>query len=373
VSAAGSLGSFAALRSGLNSRPRKGPWALSFSYGRALQQSCLKSWMGKDENVRLRLVPSVLRSALRSLSTGTEPPAAAQTRTKRKVTPYMAFMTASLKGNTGQWGTGQGMKAFAAEWKVLSEEERSKHATKADELNANLPQVPLRPLWKQRGSKKDLTPHNIFVKEQLDAVRDHPARDRLKVFGKMWQSLNPGERQRYKESADAEREKRSVEAANGHAATVKTQTKRKMSPYTVFMASSLKKLPGSTGCSNEDRMKISVAAWKALSEEEKARYQAKAEELNANLPQVLIKRPRRVSALNVFFKEQFASLPEEKLSDCFQALHVAWQALNPEERQRYKEAANTEYAKQFADAANILTSTSPNPPPASKTKPKRCG
>jgi fructose-bisphosphate aldolase class I len=36
----------------LNSRPRKGPWALSFSYGRALQQSCLKSWMGKDENVR---------------------------------------------------------------------------------------------------------------------------------------------------------------------------------------------------------------------------------------------------------------------------------------------------------------------------------
>ncbi|KAK4532333.1 hypothetical protein CCYA_CCYA11G3190 [Cyanidiococcus yangmingshanensis] len=36
----------------LNNRPRKGPWSLSFSYGRALQQSCLKSWMGKDENVR---------------------------------------------------------------------------------------------------------------------------------------------------------------------------------------------------------------------------------------------------------------------------------------------------------------------------------
>ena len=28
------------------------PWALSFSYGRALQQSCLKAWQGKKENVQ---------------------------------------------------------------------------------------------------------------------------------------------------------------------------------------------------------------------------------------------------------------------------------------------------------------------------------
>lgn len=28
------------------------PWALSFSYGRALQDSCLKAWQGKKENVQ---------------------------------------------------------------------------------------------------------------------------------------------------------------------------------------------------------------------------------------------------------------------------------------------------------------------------------
>lgn len=28
------------------------PWKLTFSYGRALQQSCLKAWQGKPENVR---------------------------------------------------------------------------------------------------------------------------------------------------------------------------------------------------------------------------------------------------------------------------------------------------------------------------------
>jgi fructose-bisphosphate aldolase class I len=28
------------------------PWGLSFSYGRALQQSCLKAWVGKAENVK---------------------------------------------------------------------------------------------------------------------------------------------------------------------------------------------------------------------------------------------------------------------------------------------------------------------------------
>jgi fructose-bisphosphate aldolase class I len=27
------------------------PWSLSFSYGRALQSSCLKAWSGKKENV----------------------------------------------------------------------------------------------------------------------------------------------------------------------------------------------------------------------------------------------------------------------------------------------------------------------------------
>ena len=30
---------------------RTQPWALTFSYGRALQQSVLKAWQGKDENI----------------------------------------------------------------------------------------------------------------------------------------------------------------------------------------------------------------------------------------------------------------------------------------------------------------------------------
>lgn len=28
------------------------PWALTFSYGRALQNSCVKLWHGKDENLK---------------------------------------------------------------------------------------------------------------------------------------------------------------------------------------------------------------------------------------------------------------------------------------------------------------------------------
>ncbi|KAK1866346.1 hypothetical protein I4F81_008866 [Pyropia yezoensis] len=35
----------------MNKIKRKGPWALTFSYGRALQQSTLKAWAGKKENV----------------------------------------------------------------------------------------------------------------------------------------------------------------------------------------------------------------------------------------------------------------------------------------------------------------------------------
>jgi len=34
----------------INAHPGKKPWALTFSYGRALQASCLKAWVGKKEN-----------------------------------------------------------------------------------------------------------------------------------------------------------------------------------------------------------------------------------------------------------------------------------------------------------------------------------
>ena len=36
----------------INRVPLGRPWALSFSYGRALQQSVLKAWAGKPENVK---------------------------------------------------------------------------------------------------------------------------------------------------------------------------------------------------------------------------------------------------------------------------------------------------------------------------------
>jgi len=36
----------------INKIPGKKPWALTFSYGRALQASALKAWGGKDENIK---------------------------------------------------------------------------------------------------------------------------------------------------------------------------------------------------------------------------------------------------------------------------------------------------------------------------------
>ena len=32
--------------------PGRKPWALTFSFGRALQASVLKAWQGKEENVK---------------------------------------------------------------------------------------------------------------------------------------------------------------------------------------------------------------------------------------------------------------------------------------------------------------------------------
>lgn len=37
----------------INNHPGKKPWALSFSFGRALQASALKAWLGKPENIKV--------------------------------------------------------------------------------------------------------------------------------------------------------------------------------------------------------------------------------------------------------------------------------------------------------------------------------
>lgn len=52
----------------MNTVERKGPWSLSFSYGRALQQSCLKTWMGKPENVAAAQQALLSRARANSLA-----------------------------------------------------------------------------------------------------------------------------------------------------------------------------------------------------------------------------------------------------------------------------------------------------------------
>lgn len=44
----------------------KKPWHLSFSYGRALQSSCVKTWGGKDENWKAAQDVLILRAKANS-------------------------------------------------------------------------------------------------------------------------------------------------------------------------------------------------------------------------------------------------------------------------------------------------------------------
>ena len=45
------------------------PWSLSFSFGRALQQSCLKAYLGKVENIPAAQKELLLRAKANSLAT----------------------------------------------------------------------------------------------------------------------------------------------------------------------------------------------------------------------------------------------------------------------------------------------------------------
>jgi fructose-bisphosphate aldolase class I len=44
------------------------PWALTFSFGRALQDSCLRTWLGKDENVDAARKALLARAQANSLA-----------------------------------------------------------------------------------------------------------------------------------------------------------------------------------------------------------------------------------------------------------------------------------------------------------------
>jgi fructose-bisphosphate aldolase class I len=50
----------------INSHPGKKPWSLTFSYGRALQQSTIKAWAGKKENVEAAQAVWVKRALFNS-------------------------------------------------------------------------------------------------------------------------------------------------------------------------------------------------------------------------------------------------------------------------------------------------------------------
>jgi fructose-bisphosphate aldolase class I len=52
----------------INKAPGPKPWSLTFSYGRALQQSCLKAWLGKDENIPAAQEVLLLRARANSLA-----------------------------------------------------------------------------------------------------------------------------------------------------------------------------------------------------------------------------------------------------------------------------------------------------------------
>ena len=44
------------------------PWLLSFSYGRALQEDCLKAWGGRAENINNAQAVLLKRAQLNSLA-----------------------------------------------------------------------------------------------------------------------------------------------------------------------------------------------------------------------------------------------------------------------------------------------------------------
>ena len=52
----------------INSAPGPKPWSLTFSYGRALQQSCLKAWSGLDANVEAAQQALLVRAQANSLA-----------------------------------------------------------------------------------------------------------------------------------------------------------------------------------------------------------------------------------------------------------------------------------------------------------------
>ncbi|NWQ84871.1 ALDOA aldolase, partial [Columbina picui] len=53
----------------INRCPLLRPWALTFSYGRALQASALRAWAGKKDNTKAAQEEYVKRALVRSMGT----------------------------------------------------------------------------------------------------------------------------------------------------------------------------------------------------------------------------------------------------------------------------------------------------------------
>lgn len=355
-----------------------------------------------------RLLPAGWLSVARSLSTAAAEAPAPQTRTKRKVSAYQAFIAFSIKGAVGDRIQDK-MKASAAAWRALSDDDKAQYVTKAEELNTDLPQVLVKLRRKHRPPRvSGMSALNLFTKEQYALVEGQNNSERFKALHVAWKALTPEEQLRYQTAAVIENTKCRTEVAakppppspssppvskpkapHTSPAIHRPLRKRNLTPLNMFVKEQYdsvldEKVHG--------RLKALGTAWRALTPEERQQYKEAADAENAKRsakiaakppppspsspagskpnarhtpPEVNIDRPRRVqkvSALNLFFQEQFVLVPVQKHIDRFKALHAAWKALTPEERQRYKEVANTKKVNRQGSVIHKPAFPSLSPP-----------
>ena len=181
--------------------------------------------------------------------------------------------------------------------------------------------------------------------EVLERKRSKPAGGKGRGWGR-------GKKKSDAEAGDADANDKSAKRAKKKKDAAAPAAKRPPSAYLLYCAEARETLP--EGMKVPEQAKMLGAQWKALGEEEKARFQAQAAEAKeaaaAAAPTAKTKAKRPPSAYLLYCAEARGALPEGmKVPEQAKMLGAQWKALGEEEKARFQ--AQAAEAKEAAAGA----------------------
>jgi hypothetical protein len=241
------------------------------------------------------------------------------------------------------------MKKVGELWRALGPDERGRWRADGEE-GSKVPGATSFVVPKSAGRMSSYQQFVRTMTQQLKA-QDPPSSqaDNMRKIGQMWRELGQEERDKYTPSADDAGLEDDVLLQEGRARKKNKHvaldgTTRNLSAYNIFVRGMLAQLRAeNTEAEQGEHMKRVGSLWRAMSDEDKAKWRAEGSEgsrVGGSTTFVASRTVSRPTPYQMFVKQMTQQLkaehPDWKQADNMRKIGELWRGMSAEERDRYE-------------------------------------